>query len=175
MPTMAPWVEVRDVPCRAGRSFVVAVNRRDGQVLRLDRTDLALCHRTDGTRTVSELICSDDDAELLEELWTHGFLTDRPAALDLPTRRTFMQRVTSFLATLDMHSRRADHFVRVAYRRGLRHAFHPLAVMLQVRVGRCGGGRSRCGVPEWPATRTPRLRSPLADVAPHRGRRRVRP
>ena len=46
-------------------------------------------------------------------------LTDRPEELDRRTRLGLMGRLSQFLFTLDVHSRRADGMVRTLHRRGL--------------------------------------------------------
>ena len=94
------------VPCRAGLGVrrVVAANRRDGHVLQLDPADLSLCRRADGTRTVGELVCSDDDADFLDVLGNDGFLTERPPKLDCPPSKARGSRNESLLPR---HARRA--------------------------------------------------------------------
>lgn len=138
-PQLAPWVTLHEERGRKNRFFRVAVNTRDGFAFLLEEEEVELCRELDGTRRFDDLCTTKASRDLVQELYAGGFLTDRPTALDQPpVRRSWSQRMATFLSTLDVHWSDADRLVRVIYHRGARLAFHPVAVAAQLLLALAG-------------------------------------
>ena len=117
---LADWVTHQAETCRGGRILHTLVNHRDNKALELLDSEAG----PDGVLT----------PDLLDVLRSDGFLADAPELTGPPAPG----RLAHFLSTLDISWTSADRLVQWLYRRGLRHAFRPVAVVMQVLLAIVG-------------------------------------
>jgi hypothetical protein len=118
------WVEEREEPGRFG-SYRVLVNHRTHQAVELNSQEAAIC-------AGSSAACGPADASFLAQLGEGGFLASAPPPAAKP------HRLTVSLSRLDLRWNGAGRLVQAAYTRGVRHLFHPGAVVLQVLLAIAG-------------------------------------